>query len=167
MIDDLEVHGRYGIVCKGADGEIKWRDEFENLVCTAGKNILLDAGLAGNGYIVTGPYMGLVTATSFTGINVADTLVSHSGWLEATSYNAPRKTMLWTPASGGSKSTASACFFQMTGSDTIRGAFMVFGSAATSTISGTAGVLYSVGVLSADRVVVNGDSISITYTASL
>jgi hypothetical protein len=53
--DHLTLAGRYEIECVGPDGEIKWRDVIDNLVTTAGKNLLLDSVLAGEDYTVVGP----------------------------------------------------------------------------------------------------------------
>lgn len=167
MIENAELHGRYGITCVDADGVVKWSENFDNIVCTGGKGIMLDAGLSGNSYTVTGPFLGLITASSYSAVNVADSMSSHAGWTEATSYSAPRKLAIFSPATGGSKQTTSPIQFAFTTSDTIRGAFLVYGPGATNTIGSTTGVLYSAGVLSADRTVVNGDSVNITYVASL
>jgi hypothetical protein len=59
--DDLTLAGRYEIECVGPNGEIKWRDVIDNLVTTAGKNLLLDTVLAGEDYTVVGPFIGLIS----------------------------------------------------------------------------------------------------------
>ena len=48
MQEGAEVHGRFEAVCVGPDGKEKWRDSFDNLVVTEGKNQLLDSYLAGS-----------------------------------------------------------------------------------------------------------------------
>jgi hypothetical protein len=110
---------------------------------------------------------------SFSATNAADTMSSHAGWTEAgnanaPTYTAPRKTAAWSAASGGSKALSSALSFAITGTGTVKGAFMVYGSGAVSTIDNTSGTLYSAGVFSGgDKVVGNGDTLSVSYTASL
>src|SRR4249919_1729469 len=74
-----EAHGRYEVTCVGADGGLKWREVIDNVVCTIGKNLMLDTALAGAAYTTTGPYMGLISSTSFTAVAVADTMTAHSG----------------------------------------------------------------------------------------
>ena len=48
--DGAELHGHYVVECIGADGQVKWQDEIENLVTTVGKNFALDTLLGGSGY---------------------------------------------------------------------------------------------------------------------
>jgi hypothetical protein len=63
---------------------------------------------------------------------------------------------------------SAALSFAITATDTISGAFLVFGSGAVSTVSSTAGTLYSAGTFSGgNRSVLNGDTLNVSYTASL
>lgn len=173
MLEHCGVRGVYEVVCIGPDGLEKWRDTIENTVVTVGKNLALDTYLAGSSYTVVGPFMGLISSTSFTAIAAADTMASHGGWLEAgnanaPTYTAPRKTAAWSAASAGSKALSSALAFAITGAGTVKGAFMAYGSGAVTTIDNTAGTLYSAGLFSGgDKVVGNGDTINVSYTASL
>lgn len=150
--------------------EGKWEDTICNLVVNVGKNLALDTILAGSAY----------TAACFVGLTQSsptpasgDTMASHSGWVEAgatnaPTYTSPRKTPSWSAASGGSKATSSAMSFAMTGSGTVGGCFLVYGSGAVSTIDSTAGVLYSAGAFTGgNKTVSNGDTLNVTYTASL
>src|SRR4029450_13145453 len=76
-----EAHGRYEIECVGADGKLRGREVIDNVVATVGKNLMLDTAFAGAAYTVTGPFMGLISSTSYTAVAAGDTLASHSGWL--------------------------------------------------------------------------------------
>lgn len=155
-------------VMASIDQRVTWEDEFANVVTTAGKNLALDTYLAGSSYSVTGPYMGLINATSYTAVAAGDVMTSHAGWTEASSYTAPRKTCAWSSASGGSKALSAALAFAMTATDTIKGCFIVFGSGALSTVANTAGTLYSAGLFTGgDQPVVNGNTLNVSYTASL
>ena len=153
-------------------GEVIWTDEFPNTVATVGKNLALDTFLAGSAYTVTGPYMGLISSVSYSAISAADTMASHAGWLEAgnanaPTYTAPRKTAAWSAASAGAKALSAALAFTFTGSGTVKGAFMVYGTGAVSTIDNTAGTLLSAGLFSGgDRAVVSTDVINVSYTMS-
>jgi hypothetical protein len=154
------------------NGDVVWSDEFPNTVTTVGKNLALDTYLAGATYTVTGPFIGLISTTSFSATTAADTMSSHSGWIEAgvtnnPTYTTPRKTVTWSSAGSGTKASTAASF-AITGSGTIKGAFLVYGSGAVSTIDSTAGTLYSAGTFTGgDRAVQNGDTLNVTYTASL
>jgi hypothetical protein len=168
-----DAKGVFTVECVGPDGKVKWTDTIKNTVITVGKNLALDTYLAGAAYTVTGPFMGLISSTSFSAIAAADTMASHAGWLEAgnanaPTYTAPRKTAAWNAASAGSKALSAALSFAITGSGTVKGAFLVYGTGAVSTIDNTSGTLYSAGLFSGgDKVVANGDTLNVSYTASL
>lgn len=165
--------GVFVVECRDKDGRLKWKDTIRNTVVTVGKNLALDTYLAGSGYTVTGPYMGLISSVDWSGVNAADTMGSHSGWKEAGITNAPtysgnRKTCAWNAASGGSKVLSAALSFTFTGAGTVKGCFIVFGSGAVNTIDSTAGTLYSAGTFTAgDKTVVATDVLNVSYTASL
>ena len=171
--EQAEAHGRYEVECIGADGKLKWRDTIENVVATVGKNLALDTFLAGSAYTVTGPYMGLISSTSYTAVAAGDTMASHSGWLEAGGANAPtysgnRKTAAWSAAASGSKALSAALSFAITGTGTAKGAFLCYGSGALNTKDNTAGTLWSAGTFSTgDKAVVNGDTLNVNYSTSL
>ncbi len=173
MIERLELKGWFDAICYAPDGSIKWQARAPNLVVTVGKNLALDTYLAGSSYTVTGPYMGLVSSVSFTAYNAADTMASHAGWTEAGGTNAPtysgtRKTVAWSSASAGSKTTSAALSFAITSAGTVKGCFIVYGSAAVNTIDSTLGTLYSAGNFTGgDKIVANLDTLAVTYTASL
>ena len=170
--EKAEAHGRYHAVLRDKDGNIKWEDEFENLVTTVGKNLALDTFLAGSAYTVTGPYMGLINGSAGSAA-IGDTMSSHAAWLEVGGANQPtysgtRKTASWSSASNGSKTTSAAASFAITGSGTVGGCFLVFGSGAAATLDNTGGTLYSAGAFSGgSKTVANGDTLNVTYTASL
>jgi hypothetical protein len=67
----------------------KWRDTIDNLVTTAGKNLLLDSVLAGEDYTAVGPFIGLISGVDYgVGPVVGDSMASHAGWAEAGDINA-------------------------------------------------------------------------------
>lgn len=173
LVDTAHAHGIYAAECIGVDGKVKWRDIAFNTVVTVGKNLQLDSSLAGSAYTVVGPFMGLISSTSFTAISAADTMTSHAGWLEAgvtnaPTYTIPRKTCAWSAASGGAKALSAALAFPITGTGTIKGAFLASGTGAVSTIDNTAGTLFSAGLFTGgDRPVINGDTVNVSYSESL
>jgi hypothetical protein len=168
-----EAHGRYEVECIDADGKLKWRDTIDNVVCTVGKNLALDTFLAGSAYTVTGPFMGLISATSYTAVAAADTMTSHAGWIEAGGANAPtysgnRKTAAWSAAAAGAKALSAALSYAITGTGTVKGAFLVYGSSASATKDNTGGTLWSAGTFTGgDKAVVNGDTLNCNYSSSL
>jgi hypothetical protein len=173
MSEQAEAHGRYEIECIGQDGKLKWREVIENVVTIVGKNLALDTFLAGSAYTVTGPFMGLISSVSWSAVSSSDTMSSHSGWLEAGGANAPtysgnRPTMAWSAAATGSKATSAAVSYAITGSGTVKGAFVCFGSGAVNTKDNTGGTLWSAGTFAAgDKAVVNSDTLNVNYSTSL
>lgn len=171
--ESADAHGRYEIECIGEDGKLKWRETIDNVVATVGKNLALDTFLAGSAYTVTGPFMGLISSTSFTAVAAGDTMASHAGWLEAGGANAPtysgnRKTAVWAAAASGSKALSAALSFAITASGTVKGAFVCYGSGAVNTKDNTGGILWSAGTFSTgDKAVVNGDTLNCNYSTSL
>ena len=171
--ESAEAHGFFTAKCFDKDGNLKWEDDFPNVVTTVGKNLALDTYLAGSGYTVVGPFLGLISSVTFTAVAAADTMASHAGWTEAgatnaPTYTSPRKTAAWSAASAGSKALSAALSFAITGSGTVKGCFLVFGTGAVSTIDNTAGTLYSAGLFTGgDKIVVNTDTLNVSYTASL
>lgn len=168
----LGLHGRYIVECRDKYGNLKWEDVAENTVTTVGLDALLDAALAGSSYTVVGPYMGLISSVSWSATAQADTMASHSGWLEAGGTNAPtysggRKTCAWSAASARSKALSSPLSFNITGSGTVKGTLIVYGTGAVSTVDNTSGVLFSAGVFTGgDKVVANTDIINANYSIS-
>lgn len=161
--EQLEATGVYKVTCIGADGQVKWEDEYKNLVTTVGKNDLLDKYLAGSGYTAAW-YLGLVDGASTPTYAAGDTAASHSGWSENVSYsNSTRVAPSWSSASAGSKaSTATA--FSINGTATIAGTFLI----SNSTKSGSTGILYSAGSFTGgNKSVTSGDTLNVTYTASV
>ena len=162
-IENLTITGAYTVECFDADGNLKWSEAIKNLVVTVGKNSMLDEYFAGTTYSAAW-YLGLVDGASSPTYNAADTMSSHAGWSEFTSYSeATRPAPTWNSASSGSKAT-NATSFSINGSGTVAGAFMT----TNSTISGTTGTLYSAGNFSGgSRTVASGDTLNVTYTATL
>lgn len=113
---------------------------------------------------------GNVTTTS--GTRIGDTMASHANWTEAGSTNAPtfsaRLAASFSAASANAKTTSAPVSFTMTGSGTLEGCFLVFGSGAVTTLGSTAGTLLSAGAFSGGpQAVVSPNVVAVTYTISI
>lgn len=173
--EGMGVDGYYKVECRDADGKLKWNEEFPNLVVAIGKQLMLDTLLRTSGtYTTVGPFLGLINnSTSFA---AADTMTSKT-WTELTTYTVGGSGVRGTAVFGASSSsgttpsnvttsTATAITYTMTGSATVYGCFLVTGSGAVSTLSSTAGTLYSEGNFSTAKTVTSGDTVSVTFSTT-
>lgn len=173
--EGMGVDGQYIVECRDAAGNLKWNEEFPNLVVAVGKELMLNTLLRTSGtYTTVGPFLGLINnSTTFA---AADTMTSKT-WTELTTYtvggSAVRGTAVFAAASSSgltpsnvTTSTATAITYTMTGSATVYGCFLVTGTGAVSTISSTAGVLYSEGNFSTAKTVTSGDTVTVTYSTT-
>lgn len=176
-LENTSIEGHYHVVCRDADGNIKWEEEFPNLVVAVGKELMLDTLLSGSSYTTVGPFLGLISGSSST-FSASDTMSSHAGWTEFTNYtvggSAVRGTAVFTSAtsSGSTPSNvttkaASAITYTITGGGgTVGGCFLVTGSGASSTQSNTSGTLYSAGAFATAKITTAGDTVSVTYSTT-
>lgn len=146
----------YSMVCRDANGVEKWRDGFENLVTTAGKNDLIDKYFKGAAYTAAW-FLGLKAVGTAA---VGDTLASHAGWAELTPYSGNRPAITFGTTAAGSN-TSTGVVYAITGSATVAGAFVA------SAASGTSGILYSAGDNASTRAVINGDTLTVTLTVTV
>jgi hypothetical protein len=173
LSEQAQAHGRFTVECVGPDGKVKWRDTIDNVVAVVGKNLMLDTALAGAAYSVTGPFLGLISGTSYSAVAASDTMATHPGWLEAggaaaPSYTGDRRTVAWSAAAAGVKALTTALSFGITGSGVIKGAFVCFGTGAIATKDNGGGVLWSAGTFATgDKTVANADTLNVNYSTSL
>ena len=158
--ENAQMSTAYTIECIGADGQVKWIEDFHNLVTTAGLNDLLTQYFKGSAYTAAF-YVG-VTASTPT-FAAGDTMSSHGGWTESSAYSQSTRPSLTlgTASSGSIDNSASKAQFSINGTATIGGAFI----ATNSTKGGTTGTLYGGGAFTeGNRSVVSGDTINVQAT---
>ena len=171
----MGIEGWYKVECRDKEGNLKWTEEFPNLVVAVGKQLMLDTLLKGTTYSVTGPFLGLISNT-FTA-SASDTMTSHT-WTEFINYTVGGSAVRGTAVFGSSSSTgstpsnvtsstATAITYTITGAGgTVYGCFLVLGSGAVNTQSSTAGTLYSEGLFSTAKTTTAGDTVSVTYSTT-
>jgi hypothetical protein len=164
--ESVGAGGVYTVECVGPDGQVKWTDQFHNLVVNQGLANMNGAYFAGTAQTTTW-YLGLVTGPgSGTTFAAADTLASHAGWTESTDYTGNRKAVTFGAATTANPSvitnSAAPSSFTMNATATIAGAFL------TSVATGTSGILFSEGDFTGgDKSVASGDTLNVTYQFSL
>lgn len=155
------VRGMFEISTVLPDGRKVNRQKFKNGCTTLGLNYLLDTGFGG-GTPDTTWFIGVIDNASYSTLAVGDTLASHGGWTEWTSYSGNRPAWTVAAASGGQiTNSASAASITMSAGGTIRGLFLC------GVTSGSSGVLYSTGVLGTGRAVSNLEVLQLVYTSIL
>lgn len=165
--ENAGAYGRYTVVCIGADGVEKWRDEFPNLVVNEGLQYMNDTFFDGVTYSAVW-YLGLITGPgSGTVFAAADTMLSHGGWSEDTTYsNATRPQVTFGAATLADPSViaTTATSFSINGTTTVAGAFLT----TDNTKGGTTGILFSASDFTGgDRLLQSGDTLNVTYTFTL
>lgn len=175
--ETVGIEGVYHVVCRDAEGNIKWEDQFPNLVNAVGKQLMLDTLLSGTSYTTVGPFLGLISGASPT-FAASDTMVTHAGWTEFINYtvggSAVRGTAVFTSATSTGTTpanvttkAAAAITYTITGAGgTVGGCFLVTGSGASSTLSNTGGTLYSAGAFATAKITTAGDTVSVTYSTT-
>ena len=133
---------------------------FRNGIVDVGVRHVYDCAFHAGSQITTW-YIGLIDNSGFTALANADTMASHAGWNEFTTYNEATRVE-WNEGATSGRTIASAtpADFSITGSGTIRGAFLV----SNSTKNGTDGVLWSTGVFANPPTVANGETLKVTYS---
>lgn len=167
FVEGMSAGGVFTVTCYDSNGNQKWVDIAPNLVVNTGLQDMNTKYFTGSTYTATW-YIGLVGNTSSnTTFSGGDTLASHVGWEENTSYSGNRKAATFGAATladpsniNNSSSTAS---FTMNANATISGAFLA------NVATGTSGTLFSVSDFQSpgDRQVVSGDVLNVTYSFNL
>lgn len=167
--DNAAGGGVFHFQCFDKDGNLKWEESCHNLVVNQGLQDMNTKYFKGTTYSAAW-YVGLVDAAGFTAYSANDTMASHTGWTETTSYSgANRATATFGTATTADPSvidnSLSQAQFNITGTVTVKGAFLT----ATQDKTTNSGVLFSVSSFQSpgDRSVVNGDTLNVTYTFSL
>ncbi len=167
--EQAQAQGVFTVQCFDKDGNLKWTEENHNLVVNVGLKDMNDKYFTGSAYTAAW-YLGLYGSGSTNNPAASDTMSSHAGWTEVTAYSqSTRPAATFAAASTANPSvitnSASPATFSINGTTTVGGAFLT----SNNTKGGTTGVLFSASDFQSpgDRSVVNGDTLTVTYTFSL
>ena len=175
--EGMGIEGWYHVVCRDKDGNVKWEEEFPNLVVAVGKQLMLDTLLRTSGtYTTVGPFLGLLNASiTPAATDTMSTIVPSKEFIAYTvSGSAVRGTAVFAASSSTgatpsnvTSSTATAVTYTITGSGgTVYGCFLVTGTGAVNTLSNASGTLYSEGNFSTAKTTTAGDTVSVTYSTT-
>lgn len=146
------------------NGKLLGKYKLKNGITNVGKDKILDdmfndgSQTANNSWFVA-----LVDLSGFTALAAADTMSSHSGWNEFTTYTEANR-VAWGSGAASSQSTSnsSPATFNITGTATVKGVFIT----TNNVKGGTTGTLWATALFSSDVPVSNGDQLKVTYTVS-
>jgi len=158
--NNIKIGHFYEVECYDQAGNLKWKDDFENIVVTVGRNHYLDATIK-TGVAAPVWYVGLKNTTAAV---AADTM-STKGFTELVPYSEATRPAYTTGtiASGSVDNSASKAEFNINGTATLGGAFLCN----VNTKSGTTGILLGAGEFGASRAVISGDIVRVTVTCSI
>lgn len=167
FVEGLSAGGVFTVTCVDKNGNEKWVDIAPNLVVNTGLQAMNTQFFTGSAYTAAW-YIGLVNGTAVsTTFSGGDTLATHAGWTENTSYAGTRKAASFGAATLADPSninnSSSSASFTMNANATIAGAFLA------NVTSGTTGLLFSAADFQSpgDRTVVSGDVLNVTYSFNL
>lgn len=156
VVGEMGVRGVYEVVCRDAEGRVKWVERVRNLFVNSGLNYLLDSGFGGT------EYLGLKGSGTPA---AADTMASHATWSEITAYTEGARPTYSHAAAASQQVTnsASKAVFSINANGTnIYGIFCT----TNSTKSGTTGTLISATDFASSKSADSGDTLEVTYTVT-
>lgn len=104
---------------------------------------------------------GLIDNAGFSGVNDADTMASHSSWVENEDYDeSVRQALSFASATG--RAISDSVSYTMNATKTIQGLFVT----SDNTKGGTSGTLFSTAIFSSPPALVSGNTLTANYTLS-
>ena len=158
------VRGRFHVEHYNSKGELLSTQDFDNGVTNVGKDLILDVMFNDATAILQSAWdISLIDNAGFTALAAADTMASHTGWVELQAYDEATR-VAWGPGASASQSVTNAAVatFNLNATDVVYGIFVT----SEGTKGGTTGTLWSTAAFSATIPVTSGDQLKITYTVS-
>jgi len=158
-----KLKGRFVIEHRDIDDKLLATYDFPNGIVDEGLNHILDTQFTGSTQVSTW-YIGLVDNSGWTSFPDSDTLSSHAGWSESTTYTeANRVTWAEDAASSRSISNSVTADFSINATGNLKGVFI---SSNNVKSTGNTGTLWSTAAFSSVVAHSNGDTLKVTYTVS-
>ena len=145
------------------DGKVIHSEVIANAVVTAGLNAILNTMFNSEAQRANW-YIGLIDDAGFTAIDAADTMASHAGWAEFTTYSETTRAA-WdaTSSTAGSVTGTNPQTFTIgtvAAGSKIKGVFVTD----TGTKGGTSGLLWATALYATSQDIATGDTFRLTYT---
>jgi hypothetical protein len=167
----IACRGMWEFEARDPNGNLLWRDGFDNLVVDEGLNemlgLMLDRSTSPAYTKQTAWYIGLVVETGSPAYAASDTLSTNPNWNEVTAYSeANRQT--FTDGGVSAKSldnSASKATFTINADSTVLDGGLL---ASNNTKGGTTGILYSVGAFTGGQKTLDtNDTIDVQATFTI
>lgn len=157
------IKGRFIVEHRDRDDNLKGIYEVPNGIVDEGIEHLLDVGFHGASQVGTW-YIGLVDNSGWTAFDDEDTLSSHAGWTESTSYTEANRVE-WDEDAAASRaiSNSTTANFSINATGNLKGIFI---SSNNVKSTGNTGTLWSTAAFSSVVATANGDTLKVTYTIS-
>ena len=161
-VQRFKVAGQFRWWNHDADGNLLWHDVFPNGATYVGLNYILET-MFRSGTPITTWYVGLINSSGFSAVSANDTMASHAGWTEYTSYSGGNRPA-WGPAAAASGVMTNTTLFtySITVTGTLAGMFV---TSVTAVSPGNTGTLWATALQT--RSVTNGNTLSGDYTITL
>ena len=160
---DMGLSSRWEFTARDKDGNVLWKDYFDNLVVSVGLDNVLSEYFKGAAYTAA-HYMGLTSDSPTTSANA--TMSVHAGFVEVLAYDeAVRQTVQWATVTGQqvANSVAGAVFTISVNGTTIGGAFVTTDDGKDDSV----GVLYGYGAFTGgNKSLDDDDTLTVTITAT-
>lgn len=160
----LGLRGEFKVKHYDAQGNLKNEYNFNNDIVNVGKTDILGVYFRSATQTATANwFMGLISNSGYSALAATDTMASHAGWTEFTSYTQANRVG-WAPDAAASQSITNSTpvQFDVNGTGTVKGIFICN----NSTKSGTTGTLWATALFSADVPVTANDQFKVTYTVN-
>jgi len=145
---------------RGENVKPLYAEDFDNGVTDVGIHYVLDTSFRGT-TALTSWYALLIDNASYTGVAAADTMASHSGWIENQDYDeAVRQTLSFSAAA--SRAISDSVSFTMNSTVTIKG----LGVNSDNTKGGTTGTLFSTALFGTPPALVAANVLTANYSLS-
>lgn len=156
----VEFAGELMVELLNTDGDVLWREPVRNAATLEGLTAILQDFFAA-GTQKTQWFLGLINGSGYTGVSASDTMSSHAGWTELTSYTSGTRPQ-WTPlsAASGIIANTSQVTLTITSACTVKGFFVV----SNSTKGASTGVLWATALFATARTLSAGNGLRLTYT---
>jgi hypothetical protein len=163
MFSKANLGGHVLVEHRNRDEDLVGIYSAPNGIVDEGLNHILDTEFHGGSQIATW-YIGLVDNSGFSSFSDADTLSSHGGWSEFTSYTEANRVE-WDEdaASSRSISNSTTADFSVNASGNVKGIFV---SSNNVKSTGNTGTLWATAAFSSVVATSNGDTLKVTYTVS-